>query len=104
MASNLFLPIYDYMQGRVMEISAKRDTQETHGILNWGSLDLKTRDVAVDLIYRGDYTGESRRFIQRPMIENDLVAFRAEIEKRSNWPGVPADRYQRRISYLRGNL
>ena len=50
----------------------------------------------IDLRFRGDYTPRARRFLQRHVAANDLAAVAAALARRENWPGVPADRFERR--------
>jgi hypothetical protein len=97
----LFVKIYDFMRNEIIRISDKSDTVELYGRLNWDSLDPKIQDMAVDLIYRGDYTGSSRSFIQQHMASNNLSAFSSVIRDRSKWGNVPEDRFNRRVDYLR---
>lgn len=96
----LFVPVYEFMKSEVVRISGKDDAVALYGRLNWESLDSKIQDLAVDLIYRGDYTGSSRSIIQRHMTDNNLAAFSSEIGDRSKWRNVPEDRFNRRVDYL----
>jgi hypothetical protein len=97
----LFVPVYEFMKSEVIRISDKDDAVALYGRLNWDSLDSKIQDMAVDLIYRGDYTGASRSFIQRHMTSNNLSAFSDVIRDSSKWGNVPEDRFNRRVDYLR---
>lgn len=90
------------MKERVVEISSKKDTREVYGVLCWEETNWKIRDVVVDLIYRGDYTGATRRIIQKPFVDNYYLNFSRGVYNYNNWPGVPVDRFNRRVSYLRG--
>jgi hypothetical protein len=101
---DLFLPVYTYMKERVVEISSKKDTREVYGVLCWEETNWKIRDVVVDLIYRGDYTGATRRIIQKPFVDNYYLNFSRGVYNYNNWPGVPVDRFNRRVSYLRGRV
>jgi hypothetical protein len=97
----LFVPIYEFMKSEVIRISDKTDAINLYGRLNWDSTNPKIQDMAIDLIYRGDYTGDSRAIIQRHMTENNLSAFSGVIGDRSKWGNVPEDRFNRRVDYLR---
>jgi hypothetical protein len=59
---DLFIPTYDYMRKRIIEISNSQANIEDYGRLTWDNLSRKLQDIAVDLIYRGDYTSTSRRY------------------------------------------
>lgn len=96
----LFETVYREMEQDVIRICGKRDVVERYGITDWNALDSRIRDTLVDLRFRGDYTGTSRRQVQPPVVANDLVAFRQVISNGALWTNVPADRLQRRIRYL----
>lgn len=97
----LFVPVYEFMKSEVIRISDKADVVQLYGHLNWDSTNPKIQDMAIDLIYRGDYTGDARALIQRHMTNNDLSAFSAVIGDRSRWGNVPDDRFNKRVDYLR---
>ncbi|WP_139834944.1 hypothetical protein [Pseudomonas sp. B35(2017)] len=97
----LFVPVYEFMKSEVIRISDKSDVVHLYGHLNWDSMNPKIQDMAIDLIYRGDYTGDARALIQRHMTNNDLAAFSAVIGDRSKWGNVPVERFNKRVDYLR---
>ncbi|MND52011.1 hypothetical protein D3C81_208830 [compost metagenome] len=78
----LFVSVYDFMISEVVRISRNN---EAYGVLNWEALDPRVRDVVVDLIYRGDYHPDSRKFVQRPFVNNDVSALRAIMMDRDKW-------------------
>lgn len=84
----------------VQRICAKQDVVKLYGETDWDSLNAIIRDVIIDLKFRGDYTGASRRFLQKSIADNDLDAFSGYIKDATRWPGVPADRFQRRVSFV----
>lgn len=96
----LFVPIYDYMKSEVIRISDKSAVVNLYGHLDWDATDPKIQDVAVDLIYRGDYTGDARVLIQRHMTDNNLSAFSDVMSDRSKWESVPEQRFNSRVNYL----
>jgi len=73
-----------------------------YGATDWGALNPTIEEVLVDLRYRGDYTPDSRMFLQKTVAGNDLSAFCAAIGKRSNWPYVPEDRFRLRAAWCDG--
>lgn len=98
---DLFVPVYELMKNRVVEVSAKKDTVKAYGSLDWDSIDAKMQDLAVDLIYRGDYTTRSRVLLQEHLVNNDYSAFKSVISNSANWTNVPEDRFNKRVDYLR---
>ncbi|UTW05808.1 hypothetical protein [Pseudomonas benzenivorans] len=97
----LFIPVYEFMKSEVIRISGSPSNIESYGSLNWNKINSKIQDIAVDLIYRGDYTPSTRKLVQQHIVDNDLPALSATIADNSKWPGVPSDRFNRRASYLR---
>nr|WP_260406904.1 hypothetical protein [Pseudomonas cichorii] len=97
---DLFIPVYEFMKKRVIEISGKEDTVEAYGSLTWESINPKIQDMVVDLIYRGDYTTSSRALLQRHFVENNYTSFKAVMVNSGNWANVPADRFNKRVGYL----
>lgn len=94
----LFVRVYEDLKNDVIDISRR---QKGYAPLDWDSLDPRVQDVVVDLRYRGDYHNKTRPFIQKPFVENDVIALRAALENKGNWPGVPDDRYRRRAEFLK---
>jgi len=75
-----------------------------YGELDWENTHPAIRDMLVDLRYRGDYTGRTRRLVQEAAAANDLVAFASAFSDSSAWSGVPRDRQRRRLAFLEGAL
>jgi len=96
----LFEKVYREMEQDVIRICNKRDVKERYGVTDWNALDSRIKDALVDLRFRGDYTGTTRRQVQPPVVANDLDAFRKVISDGALWTNVPADRFQRRVRYL----
>ncbi|MCQ4251608.1 hypothetical protein NA644_20065 [Pseudomonas stutzeri] len=97
----LFVPVYDFMKSEVIRISSSASNISSYGALNWEVTDKKIQDLAVDLIYRGDYTPASREKIQQYFVDNDIERLRTVMADRSKWLNVPEDRFNRRVDYLR---
>lgn len=98
----LFLLIYDLMKDQVVYLSNRESNIGSYGPLVWNNIDERIQDMVVDLIYRGDYNIDTRPYIQKEIVNNDIAAFRKAINNRAIWPtNLPNDRYQRRISYMR---
>ncbi|MGJ7517083.1 pesticin C-terminus-like muramidase [Pseudomonas baetica] len=98
---DLFIPIYEFMKDQVLRISRKEDVVKIYGDVYWDDLNEKIRDVTIDLIYRGNYTGETRKIIQLSIAENDLPGFSEAMCARENWPSVPSDRFNKRSQFMR---
>lgn len=96
----LFETVYAAMAQDVIRICGKQDVLERYGSTDWPALDSRIRDTLVDLRFRGDYTGTTRRQVQPPVVANDLNAFRQVIGNAGLWASVPGDRFQRRVRYL----
>lgn len=97
----LFTPIYEYMKGRVIEISNSEANVQNYGKLEWSGLNHKIQDIAVDLIYRGDYHPVSRRFFQEPFVNNDLAKIKDIMSDEQKWSSVPPDRLNRRKIFIK---
>lgn len=97
---DLFVPVYELMKNEVIRISGSSSNVNSYGILAWEAADKKIQDIAVDLIYRGDYTPSSREKIQKFFVDNDLEGLREIMSDSSSWSSVPEDRFNRRASYL----
>lgn len=89
------------MKSEIIRISGSPANIEEYGTLNWEATDSKIQDIAVDLIYRGDYTPNTRKLVQQHIVDNDLSGLSATMADDSKWPGVPSDRFNRRANYLR---
>ena len=96
----LFEKVYGYMLKEVKRISNNERTVRDYGKVDWNKLDQRILDVLVDLTYRGDYTINSRAFLQKHVAKNDFGKFKAEISKKSNWTTVPEVRFEKRRAYL----
>lgn len=97
---DLFNQVYDFMKSEVIRISSSNSNVVSYGELNWENTNKKIQDIAVDLIYRGDYTPSSRKNVQQHIVDNDLNSLRTIMADQSKWPAVPADRFNRRATYL----
>jgi hypothetical protein len=100
----LFNAVYAELSRDVTRICNKTDCVEAYGPVDWDGLNQAIKDVLVDLRFRGDYTGPTRRKIQRHVANNDLQAFADALFNRENWKSVPQDRFNRRVGYLQAAL
>ncbi len=100
----LFSITYQAIENDTRRLACKDDVTAAYGETNWDTLLTPIKEVLVDLRYRGDYTPASRRLIQAHVADNDLEAFYQKLSKRSLWPNVPEDRFNRRVNYLQGAI
>ena len=96
----LFKDVYSDYVATVKRISTKQKVQQKYGKVTWDKLDQDIIDVLVDLTFRGDYHGTSRKIIQKSVAENDFDAFRKHINNKKNWGNWPKDRYERRKGFI----
>lgn len=97
---NLFLFAYDVLKADVVRISTKADVLQIYGATDFDALHPKILDLVVDLRYRGDYSGNTRKRVQPLMVKNDLGGMTTLMGDRSFWSSVPEDRFKRRKEYL----
>ena len=81
-------------------ISGKSDVVLAYGKTDWDKLNSNIKDIVVDLKFRGDYTGSTRKLIQKSIADNDLAAFKKVLKEKTNWSNVPQDRFDRRVTFL----
>lgn len=99
----LFEVVYAELEEDVIRICEKADCVETYGAVDWANLNPKIKDVLVDLRFRGDYYGKTRKKIQKLAAQNDLAGFAEAMKDADFWKGscgVPPDRFNRRVAYL----
>ena len=101
----LFAITYSEIKDDVKRISnsAKDGKGNYYGTVNFENLNPKILDVLIDLRYRGDYTPKAREWIQKHVVNNDIVAFQNAMMN-DYWTTksepVPLDRFNRRLLYL----
>lgn len=103
----LFLVVYDEMERDVRRICGKADVVARYGATDFAALSDALLTVVVDLRYRGDYHGTSRRRVQPTIVANDLSALRELLSDRDYWMGrfnVPRDRFERRLRFVEAAL
>lgn len=97
----LFEITYSEMEEDIKRIS--NNEKDKYGAVDFETLNPKIKDVLVDLRFRGDYTPDSRKLIQKPVANNDFQAFK-EAMGNEYWVNkstpVPSDRFKRRLIYL----
>lgn len=96
----LFKISYDEQAAEVKRICEVAKNEKDYGKVDWANLDAAIKDITVDLKFRGDYTPSSRKNIQKSIADNDLAEFKKQLKDSTNWPGVPKDRFDRRVKFL----
>lgn len=99
----LFKTIYAELANDVKRICNKADCVEAYGAVDWDGLNPLIKDVLIDLRFRGDYYGKTRRKIQALAAQNDASGFARAMNDADFWKvscGVPPDRFERRVQYL----
>lgn len=96
----LFELVYKDYVAIVKRICEKKTVVEEYGKTEWDKLDPYILDVVVDLTFRGDYHGTSRKIIQESIADNDFEAFKKLITDKSKWGGWPPNRFARRKEFL----
>lgn len=96
----LFGISYENESKEVKRICEKKDVVLAYGKTDWSKLHSAIKDLTIDLKFRGDYTGKTRKYIQSAIVGNDLAAFKKALKDRAKWPGVPKDRFDRRVRFL----
>jgi hypothetical protein len=96
----LFKISYDDAVKDVKRISADAANVSEYGTVDWDNLNSIIKDITVDLRFRGDYTKSSRKNIQKSIADNDLKEFKKQLKDSTKWPGVPQDRFDRRVKFL----
>ena len=96
----LFLRTDAALKKDVQRLSDKPEVVQAYGACALDNTDPAIVDILVDLRFRGDYTGSSRAFVQRPAARKDLPAFTLVMKDAANWTKVPKDRFQRRHAFL----
>lgn len=96
----LFETTYASQEAEVVRICSKDDVVETYGATDWGKTHPAIRDLVVDLKFRGDYTGKSRKIIQPHIVANDLDKVLEVMSDKDNWNNVPLTRFNERKAML----
>lgn len=96
----LFDIVYKDYVAIVKRICEKQTVVDEYGKTEWEKLDPFILDVVVDLTFRGDYHGSSRKVIQQSIADNDFEKFKTLITDKKKWGGWPPNRFSKRKEYL----
>lgn len=102
---NLFNISYLEEEAEAKRLCSKADVVTKYGRCDWDKLDYAIKEILVDLKFRGDYTGSTRKFIQQYVVSNDTMGFLKVLSDKAKWARqrVPSDRFQRRITFFKNN-
>ena len=105
----LFQKSYSEKEEYTKYLYNKTDVVKTYGESpEWDKLNPTIREILVDLTYRGDYDGKTRKKIQEHIVKNDLEGLATVINDRDYWqevrPGLPNDRFNRRADLINGAI
>lgn len=81
----LFDISYKEEEAETKRLCTKRDVEIKYGKCNWDKLDSAIKEVLIDLKFRGDYSGDTRTFIQKYVVANDSKGFLKALSERTNW-------------------
>ncbi|WP_432460055.1 MULTISPECIES: hypothetical protein [unclassified Agarivorans] len=95
----LFNIVYGEKEKTVLRICKKADTVAAYGFVNWGALPGSLLELFIDLTYRGDYSGTTRKFLQKPLAQGDIPALKLLFNDRSKWASVPYERFKARSKF-----
>lgn len=82
-------------------IFTKSDVVKKYGKADWSTRKQPIKELVVDLLYRGDNSPETRTFLQKPVVQNDVKKLAALMSNRRLWSRVPYDRFKRRMDYMK---
>ena len=103
---HLFEIVYRVYVEDVARICAKPDAVAAYGKPDWQALHPAIKAVLVDLRFRGDYSRESRQYIQKSVVKNDPVAFADQLQRFLDdhddvYDSGITSRFERRIKFAR---
>ncbi|EJM7150458.1 peptidoglycan-binding protein [Vibrio parahaemolyticus] len=97
----MFNAVYDFMEEKTRILLTKPDVQKVYGDVGWNELPLKVKDLLIDLTYRGDNHGRSRKvFVPALVLDkgfNDYSNFRNAMNELDN---IPPERMKLRLKWL----
>ncbi len=103
----LFGLLYEEQVGEFIRLSSKLDVLDKYGHCLWKDLPDVTKDIVVDLCFRGDYTSATRERVQPTLVAASAEELLGVISDQYYWVelrGVPLERFQLRKAYLAQKL
>jgi hypothetical protein len=100
----LFAIAYAEIEASTKKICESEAVVAKYGKVDWEKLHPTSRDLVIDLRYRGDYTVKTREVVQPLIVKNDLKTLAEVLADREKWPKVTLDRFTRRAEYAKKAL
>ena len=104
---DLFEKTYKNYHDTAKRICNKDDVEKAYGKTNWDGLNPAIKEVIIDLTYRGDSDGQTRRKYHKYVAQNNVRGLHNVMKDKNYWcgqRGVPRDRFQKRIQRLEEEL
>ncbi|MBB1384848.1 hypothetical protein H5119_04700 [Pseudoalteromonas sp. SG45-5] len=95
----LFNIAYSYEESEVKRICNKGDTVKKYGTVDFNLIPKSVLELFVDLKYRGDYSPQTRSFLQEPLSKGDISNIKMLMNDRSKWAQVPVERFNMRSKF-----
>ncbi|MCZ4293415.1 pesticin C-terminus-like muramidase [Vibrio sinaloensis] len=97
----LFNVVYEYMEEKTRILLTKPDVKKAYGDVGWDELPLKVKDVLIDLTYRGDNHGFSRKvFVPALVLDKDLKDYSSFYNAMKSLDNIPEERLKLRLKWL----
>ena len=96
----LFEISYIEESDKVHHLCTRKDVVDKYGECDWDKMNQKIKEILIDLKFRGDYTSDSRGYVQEAAADDDLKVFRSVMSDRTKWVKVPQARFESRKKYL----
>ncbi|CAM3580707.1 pesticin C-terminus-like muramidase [Vibrio aquimaris] len=97
----MFNEVYAYMEEKTRILLTKPDVKRAYGDVGWNELPLKVKDVLIDLTYRGDNHGRSRReFIPALVLDKNSNDYENFYNAIKNLDNIPPERMKARLKWL----
>ncbi len=97
----MFNAVYAYMEEKTRILLTKPDVKKAYGDVGWNNLPLKVKDVLIDLTYRGDNHGHSRRsFVPALVLDKSLNDYSNFYNAIKNLDNIPPERMKLRLKWL----
>ncbi len=96
--SSVTYPRYERV---VLRIAAKSDVVKAYGQIDFETNSSETTEVLVDLAIRGDYTPETRTFLQKAFVSGNIGEICASLRVLNEFHSVPRERAAARNELLK---